>query len=201
MAFNQATAIDRLGLTAPTPDELTMIDSALLTSIQLAETFCDRGLAFRTDHVENHLCQHSSTLSSWLYPVASIASVTADDASVVPDYELDETNGVLFFKSGVYKLRLTTTVTGGYQLDAGGPPDLELALWQIFEQVWNNLSATLGGAGSSSGAAVKTIRAGDLSISYDTGSSAAIASGSAAAGGLIPAGAYAILMLYKRETS
>jgi len=193
MAFNQATAITRLGLTTPTADELAMIDSALLTSIQLAETFCDRGLAFRTDHVENHLCQHSNTLSSWLYPIASITSVDTNDSSAVPDYETDETNGVLFFKNSVYKLRLTTTITGGYQLDGGGPPDLELALWAIFNAVWETLQA--GGA-TASGDVRKLSITGVGTVDYGAAST-----GEASSSGIIPSTAVLILDAYRRETA
>ena len=105
--------------------------------------------------------------------------------------------GLLEFDGWAPSLAYTVTYSGGYKVL---PPDLELALWAIFDAVW---SATPGAGKvgtATAGGVIKSLSAPDIGTVqfFDPNSSAGSAAGGVM-GGLIPASALGILDLYRRE--
>jgi len=185
--FNLAVAKDRLDITGTASD--VEIQLALDTVVTLVESYCDRGIAERSGYVEEHFHCPSGVLSSWLYPIAAVNSISDYDNST-PTYRPNLQNGLLYLERWSRQPPITTNVDGGYDLVGGGCPlDLEQALWAIFDRVWAAIDS-----GEISSGVIKTLRVeGVGSVTYDTYDGTGITGG-----GFIPYALTSILDLYRR---
>ena len=190
MAFDLAAARARIGLAAGDTSKDAQLTAALNASSALAERYCDRLFGYASA-TETFVQFAAREVQLERFPIVSVASVVADDATL-SKYQIDKKSGMILFEGGgVSALSLVVTYAGGYQTM---PADLELSLWMIFDSVWPSVSG-VAGTGASSGA-ISRITVPDVgSISFDTGSNSA-----AGLNGLVPDSAAAILDLYRRPS-
>lgn len=159
----------RVGLLPTDTSKDAELIATWATAMAMAENHCNRKFMLQDDsETVTHFAGYSYNLRR--YPMVSLTSVVADRRTVEPSYHNDLHNGILFFDGRLCAHTLLITWRGGYDIDAM-PADLFWALLHIFDAIWaaGNIA---GGAGPSIGA-VKQAKIGDLSISYETGASAA----------------------------
>ena len=204
MAFDLDTAKKRLGIAAEDTTQDAAITAALATALGLAEKYCDRRFMFAADTESFFQCRGQS-VTLRRYPVKAIDSIAyfPDNDLDPPDYYLAAEYGILTFKAWFMGTGLDVTYQGGYEQL---PPELEAALWFIFDSVWAmtpGMGLEAGDLDGSSGSApVKGFGINGVRLDYDTtaGESGATASGGdVKAHGLIPASAIAVLDLYRAE--
>lgn len=188
--FDIAVLRVRAGLDAGDGSRDAEIIVAMGMALSLAERYCDRKFA-RMNDTERFTHHSGQSVSLHRYPVTAIAKVTCDGTDVT-SHHVDHLNGYLHFDGRVQVHEMQVEYDGGYDVY---PADLEFALLQLFDSVWNVNYA--GGSVSSGG--IKTVRAGSLSITYDTGGAAQVAGGGNALGGIMPASTASILDLYSRH--
>lgn len=162
---------------------------AMKMGMSLIERYCDR--KFTRDSDTEEFTHHSGrSVSLHRYPLESITSITCD-GTTSKVYHEDKLNGYVHFDGRIQAHRMTVKYIGGYAVI---PEDIQMALLAVFDSVWEVNYA--GGSVSTGG--IKTIRAGDLSVTYDNASSGGIDK-SGAFGGLLPPTASLILDLYMRH--
>lgn len=190
--FDQATAVSRLDLQDPAKVALVplVIDSALA----IAETYCDRSF-MEQDTVETVVPVYGNTIKVRRFPIESVNTISSIHGGTVADYHVDKRAGVVYLDGRGFWHEATISYKGGFSIL---PPDLEIALWLIFDAVW---SATPGagkafGATTSSGTgAIKSVSTPDAgSITYFDPTTSAASS----AGAFLPADAVALLDPYRR---
>lgn len=189
MAIDYEALRVRIGLVYTDNSKDTEIALAYNTALALIETWCDRKFE-RQDEAETFTHVTSNTVSLIRYPVDHIIQMDSN----VSKYHLEKKNGVVHFDSFEVEHEIKIAYNGGY---ATLPPDLLVALYGTFDQVYN---AQTNPGGSVSAGNIKTVRAGDLSVTYDNSGGATPNSGGAF-GGLIPLSAMSILDLYRRESA
>ncbi len=165
----------RVGLASDDPSKDTELIDAADVALAVAESYCDRKFMQQvTTDVFTHIIR--STLSLTRYPVETITSLDPDIA-----HHIDMQNGVIFLERFTAEKEMTVVYEGGYD---PVPKDLNLALKFIFDTVYASASGAATGG-------VKSVKLGDLSISYDTGSGAKATT-------FIPATALPLLDVYRR---
>ena len=183
----------RIGLTVGDTTKDAEINMTVDMVLALMETYCDRKFELAT--TEQHFTHvRRTSLSLERYPVESIVSIAHDDntSSGTINYHLEKATGLLMIDGAVVSHALTVHYRGGYD-PTNWPADLMLAFYTIFDNVWNTVTST--GGGTAVAGAVKSVKAGDIAITYDVGASAVAASSS---GGSIPPLAIGILDKYIR---
>lgn len=129
--FDLATAKARLGITDSSKDAL--VTSALHAALSIAERFCDRRLAFATETASFYKFQ-GDTLFLPRYPVEALISTTG-----LPDHiHVHHRLGIIELDDAISADEVTVSYSGGYRVY---PPDLELALWGIFDNVYPAMSS------------------------------------------------------------
>lgn len=190
MAFDLATARVRIGLSPTDTSKDSQLTAALNTATSLAERYCDRVFGYSAAATEEFPLFAAREIQLSRFPIVTVSSVTADQTAI-SNYQIAKNAGMILFDGGsVSALLLSVTYAGGYQTL---PPDLELALWMIFDAVWPTI-AGVSGAGSSSGSISRVTIPDVGSISFDTGAA------QTGLNGLVPDGAAAILDLYRRPS-
>jgi hypothetical protein len=183
--FDLATAKTRLGLTDTLSDAL--VAAAIAASMSFAEKYCDRkfSLASETAHFY-HITNKSVQFDR--YPITAIISTTP----ATLNYSVHKSAGILEFDSAEVMDELIVSYTGGFAIL---PPDLEMAMWAIFDNVWPSFSG--GGTATVAAGTIQSITLQDVgTVRYASGSGASGASN--AAGGLIPESAMFILGFYRK---
>lgn len=174
--FDLATAKTRLGITGNAQD--AEVQSAIDAALVAVELFLNRKLTYYKDE-EIFRDVRSHTISLRRYPVESITSVSQDY------FQVDKETGLLYFDGYGVGKAITVKYTGGYKIIPAG---IEAALWMTLDNFWLVFA---GGSVSSGG--IKTVKAGDLSITYDN------AVGASVGDSMIPGAAEALLFAYRRE--
>ena len=187
----------RIGLTSTDASNDAAITAAYGTAEALAEAYCDRKFAFATDR-EKFVHHGGSTLSLRRYPIVTLISIndTKGNASSVTHHD-DFAKGLIQFDGYNGEHELTVNYDGGYTATTA-PLDLALALSLIFDETYKLRGGGAGGTAAAGG--IKTVRAGDLSITYD-GAAGASSGSSGYGGGIIPANALNILDSYSRKSA
>lgn len=188
----------KAGLAADDTSKDTEIELAKGVALSIIEQYCNRKFAFAIE-AETFTHWNAYTVPLRRYPVVEITSIDGWSG----EYHFDELTGVVHLDGRAVAHRLTVNYSGGYAETASPaepfvyPDDFMSAWLAVFSQSYTDLNS---GGTVASDAAIKTLRAGDLSITYDnavdTGSSSG---GGSAFGGAIPATAKGILDLYRRE--
>ena len=174
--FDLATAKTRLGITGNAQD--AEVQSAIDAALVAVELFLNRKLTYyNEEEVFHDVLAH--TVSLRRYPVESITSVSQEYS------QIDKETGLLYFHGYGVGKSITVKYVGGYQVI---PAAIEAALWMTLDNFWLVFA---GGSVSSGG--IKTVKAGDLSITYDN------AAGASVGDSMIPGAAEALMLAYRRE--
>ena len=170
MSFDLPTAKQRLSLAVADTSKDVAIQAALSASLAIAEDYCKRRFSFATE-VARFYHVASGYLFVSRYPINVVTSVVRSNGQSDIKYKVNQSAGFLDLHGRYSDEEIQVTYSGGYRTL---PPDLEYALWGIFDGVWSNMN----NAGAvSAGGVDKISLVGVGSISYDTGSGAS--SGSA----------------------
>ena len=199
MAFDLATAKTRLGLTSATQDLL--VQASLDAALNLAEKYCDRFFMYATQRATFYHVD-SERLQLRRFPVDQEIKFEPNGVK----HHVHKVQGILILDSDRVHDEVHFDYSGGYRTL---PPDLELALWQIFDSIWQ--LSTSGGAGGGStpvaSGAISRITLQDVgSVSYNTGSGSGSGVGGGGAsrisenGSPVPFTALSILDLYRLES-
>jgi len=196
--FDEATATARLDLTDPS--KIALLQPALDAAQAIAERYCDRWFD-EADETEEIIPVHLGAVQVKRYPIATVASITAAHGGVIGEKHIDKPAGLIYLDGGIGSHDVSVTYHGGY---ATLPPDLELALWLIFDGIWPqfNLPVTGGAVTPGGTGAIASVSIPDVgTIRFDNGSSASSSAGGAgAAVGFIPATAVSLLEPYRRKS-
>jgi hypothetical protein len=204
MAFNLATAKDRLGIPADDTSRDAQITGALNVSLAMAEKYCDRRFAFVRE-VARFPLNNWPQLLVRRYPIVRVYALRLPpngQEADVSELQVHHEHGIVYM-CGCGGYRTTDAVELDYE---GGfkvlPADLEFALWLVFDQVWSTTPGMGLPAGSTSAdGAVRSFSIDGMSIGYDTSAAQGNAGGGgASAWGAIPAWAIAVLDLYRAES-
>jgi hypothetical protein len=125
-----------LGITGTTQD--VEVELAMLTSMAIAESYCNRKFLRATDNVEFHEHSLDHVLDLKRYPIVQV-KVT----DLKTDTEIPATAYSVYNNHGLVKLRcinpsytdLAVEVTGGYELLPG---DVGAAMYGILQTYWNS---------------------------------------------------------------
>jgi hypothetical protein len=202
MTWNLETAKKRLGIPDDDDSKDADINGAMATSTALAETYCDRHIREVTLSADfDNVTRRTILLRA--FPVKAIARITRNPGGDMAEdigpaeYVLNKTTGAV---TGPFSSRvLTIDYTGGYDVYTM-PPELEFALWLLFDAVWFSTP----GAGASTGSTddtgpIKSFTINGVRMDYAT-DSASSGGGAGDALGIIPLNAAAVLERYKWHT-
>lgn len=191
MGWNIATAEEKTGTPAGTQDDLLqmMMDRA----VAIAERYCDRGLIYKEETIYYYDIQQR-VIQLKRYPLLGLAQTTPAN---LPPHHVHKLGGQIIFHNEPFFDQLGIVYYGGY-LEL--PPDLEMALWDIFHVLWETYGPNAGGGGPTIalGAVKKKTIVGVGSIEYETGGSSASTEKSAAdLSALMPGATMALLEPYR----
>lgn len=192
MAFDEITATARLNLTDPA--KIALLQPALDAAQAIAERYCDRWFD-EADETEELIPVNLGALQVKRYPITSVASLTAAHSAVIGEKHINKPAGIIYLDSGVGSHQVNVEYKGGY---AVLPPDLELALWLIFDAIWSQFNLPVTAGASAGGGAIKAIRSNGASIEYDTSGGSVSGLTSTNNFGL-PVGAIGLLEPYRRR--
>lgn len=150
----------RVGLDSADTSKDAEIDAALIIAKDIIEDYLDRKLEYAVE-TEAFIHENGATLSLIRYPIDSIGSIAGTTGYAVNAYHVNKNNGLVFLDGHYRAHEMTVTYTGGYQTLPGA---LEMALLSVFDRVYGNLFDV---GNISVNDAIKTIKAGDLSITYE----------------------------------
>ena len=198
MAFDLAAAKTRLNITGTTQD--AVVQAALDASVSVCENYCKRKFMQASETNTFHWVD-GVTLQFERFPINNVLAMrdtgkgtAASSLTNSKYYEVYNSAGQIRFNGHNFSKSLEVDTDAGY---AVLPDDLELALWMVFDNVYNSMSNPGGGAASSGG--IKSVSlVGVGTVNYDTNSSASAAAAASkpGAGGFIPLGALNLLDNY-----
>lgn len=206
MAFDLVTAKERLGITDSTQD--AAITACLMIAQSLAETYCDRGFSLMVETQQIHGL-YQNVLRTYRYPIKEVTGIF----SVTPgsdDYEWPLDSITVFNKSGEIVMpgglsgtQIQIDYEGGFEVI---PPDLEFALWGIFDAIWFStpgFGIPAGEVTVSDPGTIKSFWINGVRLEYVTGSSSSSASNASKEElyGILPLTSVAILASYKAESA
>ena len=168
------------------------LQAGLDTALALAETYCNRRFAYAAETVAfTHI--RSGVLQLSRYPIEQVSNVANDSGSInTNSYHFIGGTGQIIFDGYQGGHQVSVTYAGGYKVL---PPDLLLALWGIFGQVYGSMNAAGGGAPS--GQVVQSITVPDVgTVRYESSGSSTGGAGGGAVG-MIPATSVSLLNLYR----
>jgi hypothetical protein len=192
--FDLNTAKARLNITGALQDAEVqgMLDAALA----LAERYCNRGFLYRAERV-NFYDTTAGSLPMPRYPIDVVTKTNA-----IGRYHIMKSAGTILIhdRNWWHGREITIEYAGGYRTL---PADLELALWEVFANLWGRHSASLTGAAAATGSgAIQSITSDGATIRYDTsGSAGAATQGAVDPETGFPYSALSILDLYRREVA
>lgn len=164
--FDLASAKNRLNITDTLQDGA--VQGFLNASLALAERYCSRGFLYKSERV-HYYDGHYETLPLPRYPVDKIIKVSVNDKRHV-----HKQTGIIAFDRPVFADTITVDYSGGYKTI---PSDLELALWEIFDNFWGRHTASpSSGTAAVGGGPIKSITSDGATVSFDTSSGAATSS-------------------------
>lgn len=175
----------RAGIPADDTSQDAQLTAAWSMAIALANRYTDRTLEHGA-YKESFTHIVAGTIQLKAYPELSIVKVTP-----AIKYHANIERGTLYSDGTVSEHEITIDYSGGYTVF---PDDLMLAILNIFDVVYLNMTSA---GGASVDGAIKSIKAGDMSIQFDAGSGAAVNAGGGL-GGAIPPIAEGILDTYIR---
>ena len=147
MSFDLPTAKQRLSLAVADTSKDVAIQAALSASLAIAEDYCKRRFSFATE-VARFYHVASGYLFVSRYPINVVTSVVRSNGQSDIKYKVNQSAGFLDLHGRYSDEEIQVTYSGGYRTL---PPDLEYALWGIFNGVWSNMndvaSAGVGGVG------------------------------------------------------
>lgn len=157
------------------------------TALHVMERYCDRHF-IKNAEIERHVHFHGYVMSLSRYPIDPnhIEVVTYG----TEEYHVDYDRGLIRFDNVISNHAVEIAYVGGYE---PLPPELVFVFWQVFKTVYD-----IHGGGSVSSGNLKSVKAGQISISYDTSGGSSNPQGGAV-GGLIPITAVSVLDRYKHE--
>jgi len=134
-------------------------------ALAILENYCDRKFELMAE-VENFTHVAGYSLQLVRYPVTAIASVQNEMSYDVPNH-VDAKAGIVQFDGYMKGHVITVDYTGGYN-ETTCPKDLQLVVLALFDYLWASKNA---GSNPDATGPMKQAKIGDLSISFDTGSS------------------------------
>ena len=189
--FDLAAAKTRLMIAGTTQD--AMVQLCLDAALDLAEQYCDRRFMLASE-VATITHSHGDTISLSRYPLVQVISVSDDKGVAVAStaYHVIKGTGQIVFDSRILALhQVLVSYQGGY---ATLPAGLELALWAVFDAVWNATPGAGKVLGATSQREIKSISSPDIgTITWQPESNNHAASGS-----FIGSDAMSILLNYRR---
>jgi hypothetical protein len=181
MPFDLATA----KLRAPSlvvPD--LVIQGYLDAALAVAERYCGRSFLYKAETAKFYFWV-GSALQLPRFPVEQVTNVTGIASNLI-GWKVHHAAGQVEFGMQFYSPEVAVTYAGGYRIL---PPDLELALWLIFDSV---VAAAQGG-GSIGAGAITSISVPDVGTIRMEGSKGASGANNA---GLLPASSIDLLSRY-----
>jgi hypothetical protein len=166
MAWDLETAKIKAGIDPADTTQDVALDLAMQQAVAVSERYCDRGLSLADPSLEVFNYFNASQVRLWRYPVIVMAAVLADGVAIT-DYKLNGNTGQILFPSTLYAGTLEVQSEAGY---GTFPPDLELALWQIFGAVWA-LNNSQAGSGTQDVKSLKIDGVGQVTYASDSGTS------------------------------
>jgi hypothetical protein len=183
----------RIGLAATDPTQDANIFAAITVATEIIEDYLDRKLEYANE-LETFIHQHGYSLSLIRYPVERINSLSRDVGTDIR-HHIDKRNGVLAFDGYIYDHEVKVDYVGGY---VKLPAALEMALLSVFDRVYASVYTPDAPVAES----VRTVKAGDLSITYETNTALyrdAVNSGVVSQ--YLPPEIVGLLSLYRRENT
>lgn len=129
--FDLETAKKRLGITGNEQD--TQLQAALDSSLMVAQRYCDRLFTYGADVIFFYY-HEGDTLFLPRYPVEAIIKMRGVPQ---PYLKVHARTGVIQFANFFTSEEIEIAYSGGYKVL---PPDLEMALWGVFDSVWPSMS-------------------------------------------------------------
>ena len=193
MAYDLATAKVRLKIADATQD--AALQGMLNAALSLAERYCNRGFAYKAERVTFY-DGHYASLPMPRFPIEQVIKIS----NSVGQYHVHSQTGLISLHRPHFLDKIEVDYAGGYKVL---PADLELALWEIFDNLWSRHTASAtSGAAVTGGGAVKSISSDGARIEFDVSGGAAVATPNALnydSG--MPYSAQSILDLYRREVA
>lgn len=189
--FTNLSTVDlrtRASLQATDASRDTELDAVFGVALELVEQYLDRKLLKQQDQ-EHFVHDNGGTYSLHRYPVASI-----DNDNGLVNYHVDKAKGLVQLDGYNGNHDVTIDYTGGFDVLPG---PLVMALLDAFEGVWRDTHSAPGAAAV--GGTVKTVRMGDLSLTYAGEGGATGAGRGLSLAAYMSQGALGILDLYKRK--
>lgn len=144
MTFDLQTAKKRLGIDPGDIDSDQEILAILAATMRTAENYTDRRFE-RANDVDEFFEETGRVLSLKRYPVETVDLIASDSLQLLDPatYRVSRGNGLIYLNgwSWAFGRRVEVVYTGGY---AEIPPDVEIALWAIFDLIWEANAATTG---------------------------------------------------------
>lgn len=195
--FDIVTAKARLNITDATQD--VAVQAMLDAALSLAERYCNRSFLYKAERVRFY-DSHFGSLPLPRYPIESVTKFTGAGNN----YHVHKSTGTItlhrdasWWSSGH---EVVVEYTGGYKVL---PPDLVLALWEIFDNLWGRHTASpTAAAAATTGGAIKSISSDGARVEFDVSGGAVAATPNALnydSG--MPYSAQSILDLYRREVA
>lgn len=215
-AFNLATAKQRLAIDNDSQD--ANVQYALDMALAVAERYCDRRFAFKAETVRyvdnrwpNLLVRRwpieEVTACTVVYPAgAGTQTKDIDPEDLAIDHERGKVSlqpvwGARTWGAYGWRANIELTYSGGYKTM---PPDLQQALWMIFDEVWAATPGMGAEAGASGAIEVKQFAIDGMSLTFGTGSEETAGGQAGGAvgpwGPFLPLAATSLLQWYRAET-
>ena len=196
--FDLATAKTRLNIIGATQD--AALQACLDTALAVAEKYCDRQFMYAADSASFYY-PYQMGLQLTRFPLEQVTSVLGSNGNSYLNFKMNKPTGQVLFAGAIGSDQIDVTYAGGYKTL---PADLELALFTVFDNLWQTTpgwGAPAGGGVATAGGAIKSVAIPDVgTIQFDTsGSSGAASAAGSFGGGLIPASAASLLDLYRLE--
>lgn len=176
MAFDLASALARLGLTDPTPEQEANAQGALDAALNVVEEYLDRKLLLQPE-VETFFYPFAPSFQVHRFPIEDVESFEIDGTEPDPQsYVVNLQRGVFAFRGDRCGRELVIAYTGGFD---PLPADLEMILWNVFDHLYPQfVPPSQGGASGASEGAIKAVTIPDVGrIDFDTSATTGGASG------------------------
>ena len=190
--FGVTEAKARVNIGALDTSKDTLLKAGLNAALAIAENYCDRFFVWKSEKVE-FIEPRGPRLQLKRYPITRVVSV-GEQGDPNPTFDesmwkVHNIYGYLTRGHGRYNYTHTSDYQwhnwrvlevqyeGGYKLD-DLPADLELALWGIFDVIWNALNGSNGGGavGNLPAGAIASVNIPDVgSVSFTQNSAVAAA--------------------------
>ena len=191
MTYDLATARDRLQIAPGDTTQDAMIQVGLDTALAIAEKYCDRQFLYAAQRARFYHV-HGDSLQLRRFPIEQVMSLDPDRK-----HKVHHISGIIELHGQQYAEEIAVDYAGGYR---DLPPDLELALWMLFDSVWGQMSASGAGAAALGAGVVQSISSEGQTVRFfNPTDGGAVAAGIDAESGL-PFTAVNLLRPYRLET-